>query len=121
MLLLARGTLPSQVQEQALAWLATPLRWDVILERAMAHEVYPLLYRSLRQLGFPGVPAPVCTTLEALYKINAFRNVHLAEELAQVLHLHSAPFFTVLKQFWQSRLTWTMSYTLTFCFHALFH
>jgi hypothetical protein len=29
---------------------------------------------------------------------------------------HSAPFFTVLKQFWQSRVIWTMSYALTFCF-----
>ncbi len=51
MLLLARGTLPSHVQEQALALLATPLRWDVILERAMAHEVYPLLYRSAASAG----------------------------------------------------------------------
>ena len=86
-LLLARGGLVPHMQEQALTLLVTPLRWDLILERATAHEVYPLLYRNLRRLGFPGVPAQVCTTLEALYKINAFRNVHLAEELAQVLKL----------------------------------
>src|SRR5215831_8155469 len=84
---LARGTLPACVQEQILALLATPLRWDMLLERAMAHEVYPLLYRNLRQLGFPGVPAQVGTTLEALYKVNAFRNAQLAEELARVLRL----------------------------------
>jgi len=86
-LLLVRGTLPATMREQVLASLATPLRWDVILERATVHEVYPLLYRNLRRLGFPGVPAQVCADLEALYKINAFRNAHLAEELAQVLQL----------------------------------
>jgi Uncharacterised nucleotidyltransferase len=86
-LLLARGELPSHVQEQARALLATPLRWDLIFERATAHEVYPLLYHNLRMLACPGVPTQVYTELEALYKMNAFRNVHLAEELARVLHL----------------------------------
>lgn len=86
-LLLAQGTLLPYVQEHAFALLATPLRWDLILERATAHEVYPLLYRNLRRIGFPGVSTQVRTELEALYKINAFRNVHLAEELARVLKL----------------------------------
>jgi hypothetical protein len=86
-LLLARGELPSDVLEQARALLATPLRWDVILKYATAHEVYPLLYRNLRRLGFPGVPIEARMELETLYKINAFRNVHLAEELARVLTL----------------------------------
>jgi hypothetical protein len=86
-LLVARGELTPHVQEQARALLATPLRWDVILERAVAHEVYPLLYRNFRRLAFPGVPTYVYTELEALYKINAFRNVQLAEELARVLTL----------------------------------
>jgi Uncharacterised nucleotidyltransferase len=86
-LLLARGELPPHVLEQARTLLATPLRWDVILRRATAHEVYPLLYRNLRRLGFPGVPTQARAELESLYKINAFRNVHLAEELARVLTL----------------------------------
>lgn len=86
-LLLARGDFPTHVQEHVLALLATPLRWDLVLERAMAHEVYPLLYRNLRRLDFPGVPTHVRTELEALYKINAFQNVRLAEELARVLTL----------------------------------
>ena len=86
-LLLARGALTPHVQAQALVLLAMPLRWDLILEGAVAHEVYPLLYRNLRRVGFPGVPADVCIKLEALYKVNAFRNAHLAEELARVLQL----------------------------------
>jgi Uncharacterised nucleotidyltransferase len=86
-LLLARGELPPDMQEQARALLAAPLRWDLVLECAMAHEVYPLLYRNLRRLAFAGVPTQARTELETLYKVNAFRNIHLAEELARVLTL----------------------------------
>ena len=75
------------MQEQAVALLARPLRWDLILERATVHEVYPLLYRNLRRLGFPGVPTQACSALDGLSKINAFRNTLLAEELARVLEL----------------------------------
>jgi Uncharacterised nucleotidyltransferase len=86
-LLLARSELPAHVQEQARALLTTPLRWDLILGHVTAHEVYPLFYRNLRRLGFPGVPLRARTELETLYKINAFRNAQLAEELARVLTL----------------------------------
>lgn len=86
-LLLARGELTPHLQERALGLLATPLRWDLILERAMVHQVYPLLFRNLGRLGFPGMPGQVRTELEALCKGNAFRNTLLAEELARVLTL----------------------------------
>ncbi len=86
-LLLARGELPPHVQRQAIAVLSTQLNWDLILKRAMAQGVYPLLYRNLQRLRFPGVATQVCTELEALYKVNAFRNAYLAEELERVLKL----------------------------------
>ncbi len=86
-LLLARGGFPPHVQGQTLALLSTQLNWDLILKRATAEGVYPLLYRNLQRLGFAGVPKEASTKLEAMYKINAFRNVHLAEELARVLKL----------------------------------
>jgi hypothetical protein len=86
-LLLARGELTPDVQEQARVLLAAPLHWDLVLEHARAHEVYPLLYRNLRRLDFAGMPTQARTELETLYKVNAFRNVHLAEELARVLAL----------------------------------
>ena len=54
-LFLARGSLPPRVQEQARALLATPLDWDLILERVTAEEIYPLFYRNLETLGFAGV------------------------------------------------------------------
>jgi Uncharacterised nucleotidyltransferase len=86
-LLLARGDLTPDVKEQACALLATPLRWELLLERARVHQVYPLLFRNLERLGFLGVPGLVRAELEALCKVNAFRNTLLAEELARVLML----------------------------------
>ena len=90
-LLLAQGYLSQAAREEALGLLVGPLQWDPILERAKAHEVYPLLYRNLKNLGFPCVPDTARAELEALFRMNALRNSLLARELAQVLGtLHHA-------------------------------
>ena len=86
-LLLATGQVPALAQEKACALLATPLHWNLILERAAEHGVSPLLYRNLRRLGFPGVPAEVRTELESFFRMNALWNTLLANELARVLRL----------------------------------
>jgi hypothetical protein len=86
-LLLARGELTPEARTRALEFLAAPQQWPVILERARSHQFYPLLYRNLRDLGFPGVPEPVQTELKGLYLANALRNHLLAEELARVLSI----------------------------------
>jgi Uncharacterised nucleotidyltransferase len=86
-LLLARGQLTPDVQKRILELLASSLQWPLILERAYTHEVYPLLYRNLRELGFPGVPDRVQATLKGVFLANALRNKLLMEELARLLHL----------------------------------
>jgi hypothetical protein len=86
-LLLARGTLQPRAQEEALALLSTPLRWDLVLEQATRQEVYPLLHRNLQWLGVPSVPEEVRGALRAQCRVNAFRNTLMAEELAGVLRL----------------------------------
>lgn len=87
LLLLAQGALSVDGQEQARALLRAPLEWEKFLERVVMHEVYPLVYRNLDRLGFPDVPPHLRVELAARTKINAFRNIHLAEELARVLGL----------------------------------
>ncbi len=87
LLLLARGNLLPLVQEQALALVATPLRWNLIVERAKAQEVYPLLYRNLATLGFPGVPEQARAQLHSLSIINVLKNTLLSKELVRVLTL----------------------------------
>jgi hypothetical protein len=84
-LLLTRGHLNPEVRTRTLQFLANPLQWALILERAYSHQVYPLLYRNLLELGFPGVPHEVQTELKSAYLANAFRNQLLAEELAHLL------------------------------------
>jgi hypothetical protein len=86
-LLLARGQIQPDVEQQILKLLGTPLCWPLLLERSYAHQVYPLVYRNLRQLGFPGVPDEVQASLKGTYSANALRNRLLAEELACLLHL----------------------------------
>jgi hypothetical protein len=86
-LLLARGQLPTEAQERALGLLESPLRWDLLLERAREHQVIPLLYRNLRSLDFHGVPDAARAQLRAAFRMNALRNAFLAAELARVLRL----------------------------------
>lgn len=86
-LLLARGRLTPEVGARILELLASPLQWPVILDRADSHEVYPLLYRNLRDLGLPGVPDAVQAELKGRFLANALRNQLLAEELARLLSL----------------------------------
>jgi len=86
-LLLARGHLTPDLQQRILEFLASALQWPLVLERAYAHQVYPLLYRNLRELGFPGVPDAVQAELKGAFLSNAFHNQLLAEELARLLGL----------------------------------
>ena len=86
-LLLARGQIQPDVEQRILKLLGTPLCWPLLLERSYAHQVYPLVYRNLRQLGFPGIPDAVQASLKGTYLANALRNRLLAEELACLLHL----------------------------------
>jgi hypothetical protein len=86
-LLLARGQLTPEVQQEVLELLASPLHWPLILERAYSHQVYPLLYRNLRVLGFPAVPDAIQAKLKGAYLANALRNQLLAEELSRLLGL----------------------------------
>ena len=86
-LLLSRGDLTSGEETRARELVASLLRWPLILERAYTHQIYPLLYRNLRQLGFPNVPDEVQVELKGAYRRNALRNRLLAEELARLLRL----------------------------------
>jgi hypothetical protein len=86
-LCLARGELSPEVRGRALELVATPLRWDLVLQRAREHQVLPLIYRSLRLLEFPAVPPGPRARLTQAFRANALRNEFLSQELARVLGL----------------------------------
>ena len=86
-LLLSRGQLTPDEEARAREFLSAPLRWPLLLDRAYAHQVSPLVYRNLLQVGFSAVPDVVQTELKGAYLVNALRNQLLAEELACLLRL----------------------------------
>ena len=88
-LLLSRGQLTSDEQARAREFLSAPVQWSILLERAYAHQVYPLIYRNLRQLGFSAVPEAVQCELKGTCRANALHNQLLAEEFARLLRLLS--------------------------------
>jgi hypothetical protein len=85
-LLLLRRDLAA-VRKRTMELLASPLQWQVVLEKAYQYEIAPLLYRQLEILGFPSVPETIRTELENFLAVNAIRNDLLAKELARLLRL----------------------------------
>ncbi|HLW79923.1 MAG TPA: nucleotidyltransferase family protein [Terriglobia bacterium] len=57
-LLLARGRLSADDEQQARELLAQPLNWDALLDRARVHEIVPMLYHHLARLVAIDLPAP---------------------------------------------------------------
>jgi len=88
-LLLSRGQLTSDERARAREFLSGTVEWSLLLDRAYAHQVSPLVYRNLRQLGFSAVPHEVQTELKGAYLANALRNQLFSDELACLLHLLS--------------------------------
>lgn len=90
-LYLAQAHLNDQARERALALLARKLQWERVIAQVYSNEVFPLVYRNLRELGFSCVPQQVHDELESRFRINALRNKLLAAQLAQVLRaLHQS-------------------------------
>jgi Uncharacterised nucleotidyltransferase len=85
LLLLARGRLTDSMRAQAHSLLGQALSWPLLLQLAWMHGVTPLLYRHLRQLDFPDVPAAALAELRAAYRRNALRNTLMVCELAEVM------------------------------------
>src|ERR1700722_4684385 len=86
-LLLARGRLTSEERTRVLQLLASSLQWSLIVQRALSHQVHPLIYRNLRELDFTGVPEQVQAELKGLFLANTLRNQLQSEELARLLDL----------------------------------
>lgn len=88
-LLLSRGQLTADERTRVREFLSGPVEWSLLLDRAYAHQVYPLVYRNLRQLGFSAVPHEVQTEVKGAYLANALRNQLFSDELACLLRLLS--------------------------------
>jgi len=85
-LLLSRRRLGA-MQERVLQLLASPLSWQVFLQKAYLYEIAPLIHHNLEILDFPNVPAEVRAELSSFLAVNAIRNELLAKELARLLQV----------------------------------
>ena len=65
--------------------LNSALDWDRVLQLCSLQDVYPLAYENLRVLNFADVPIHARDHLQALSRLNAFRNQHRVEELSTIL------------------------------------
>lgn len=66
------------------------VNWGRLIGEARRLELAPLVGWRLERMGGPGVPAKVLDRLREIYRRNLGRNLHLAEELGEVLDLFAA-------------------------------
>ncbi|MBT2667485.1 nucleotidyltransferase family protein [Bacillus sp. ISL-4] len=61
--------------------------WDLFLELAIHHRVYPLIFTKLNNFDKKLIPHHVILTLSKEYKKNTFQMLHLSGEMEQVSKL----------------------------------
>ena len=74
-----------EVKAQALA--AQLINWDIFIEMAVHHRVYPLAYQTLSSLAEQVVPARVLDYLQKKYQANAWQAMRMAGETVRVVKL----------------------------------
>jgi len=82
---LARSGSSPETESRTGELLAASLDWDRVMRLVRLHEILPLVYCNLKQLGFSGVPEPVRAEMTSLFQRNALRNELLREELRKLL------------------------------------
>lgn len=58
--------------------------WDEMINLALHHRVYPILYVKLKELNNPSVPLSVMKVLESKYIENTFKMLKLSSELEKI-------------------------------------
>src|SRR3954447_18478272 len=61
--------------------------WDLFIELAMHHRIYPLLSTEFKKIAVDFVPSYVIQIIEQAYKRNTFYMLHLASVMEQVCKL----------------------------------
>ncbi|HDX9578195.1 TPA: nucleotidyltransferase family protein [Bacillus pseudomycoides] len=61
--------------------------WNVFIQLAMHHRVYPLIYIKVKEIDEKLVPAYVIQTLYQQFRKNTFQMLHLSAEMEQVSKL----------------------------------
>lgn len=81
----ARTALDAAAVQRVRTLAQQPLDWDAVLAGAEAHDVRPLLYRSLSTACPQAVPAATLASLKQWVHANGLRSLRLTRELARLL------------------------------------
>ncbi|HBI15584.1 MAG TPA: hypothetical protein DDY20_08745 [Desulfobulbaceae bacterium] len=90
LLLCCRSELAGTELEQAARLLARQPDWNVLLDAARCHKVFPLLYATLARHFPAAVPARLADGLKREYLGNTARNLLLSRQLLHILELFAA-------------------------------
>ena len=70
---------------ECLETLSHQVDWQLFLDYAIHHRIYPMLYRQLKQLKESlNIPPFVIQSLEELYKENTFKMLQLSAEMNEI-------------------------------------
>lgn len=58
--------------------------WEVFLEQAVHHRVYPVIYQKLKQVDKELIPSHIVQTLTRKYKRNTFQMLYLSAEMERI-------------------------------------
>ncbi|TVX79104.1 nucleotidyltransferase family protein [Peribacillus simplex] len=61
--------------------------WELFLQLAVHHRIYPLVYSKLNKIGVDLIPQDVVQTLYQEYKENTFQMLHLSGEMERLSKL----------------------------------
>ncbi len=83
----ARNYIDDTAIEEIVARSQQSIDWDLLLHKANAHGVLPLLHKSLSHVCPDRIPLPLFNQLKACFHLNALRNQYLSQELLRLLAL----------------------------------
>lgn len=71
------------VQTYSNEWFSD-IDWEVFLEQAVHHRVYPVIYQKLKQVDEELIPSHIVQTLNRKYKKNTFQMLYLSAEMERI-------------------------------------
>ena len=83
---LGAGMLDDEI-DHCSRWIDRGIDWDLFIDFAIHHGVYPIAYGVLKKLNIQGIPIPIFTKLQLLYKKNSLDMMNLTAELSKLATL----------------------------------
>ena len=66
--------------------LHEPINWDLLLQMAVHHRVYPLVYKTLNQINNPSIPKHVLDVLQLKYQVNVMQALDITGETIRMVN-----------------------------------